>query len=110
MLGLEDVHNPHLSSRKKNNVHHNLDYKLGGYGSMQHDSVTDKIAYLGKGGGLRRICRSHTGQFTAMSAAKCGKFYGMTIKRWHIAKNNRRVNIHTSYEATDAFRGLFFKI
>ena len=36
--------------------------------------------------------------------------YGMVIKRWNIAENNRRVNSHTCYEATDTFRGLFFKI
>ena len=36
--------------------------------------------------------------------------YGVVIKRCKIAENNRRANIHTYYEATDTFRGLFFKI
>ena len=75
------------------------------------------------GGATPAFCRSRTGQFAAMSAAKCRKFstcsghnfcpvtyYGMVIKRWNIAESNHRVDIHTYYEATDTFRGLFFKI
>ena len=74
-------------------------------------------------GGSSTLCRRPTGQFAAVSAVKCGKFSTyfrhnffpvthcrMVIKRWNIAENNRRVNIHTYYEATDTFRDLFFKI
>ena len=61
-------------------------------------------------------------QFAAISAAKCGKFltyfghhfrpvthYGMVIKSWNVAENNRRVIIPTYYEATDTLRGLFLR-
>ena len=36
--------------------------------------------------------------------------YGMVIKRWNIAENNRRFDIQTYYEATDTFNDSFFKI
>ena len=70
-------------------------------------------------GGSPAFCRCRTGQFAAMSGKFSAYFrhnfrpvthYGMVIKRWNIAENNRRVNIHTYYEATDTFRDLFFKI
>ena len=72
---------------------------------------------------MSAFCHCRTGRFAAMRTAKCGKFsasfrhnfrpathYGMVIKRRNIAEINRRVNIHTYYEATDTLRGLFFKI
>ena len=79
-----------------------------------------------EGGGSSAFCRCHTGQFAAMSAAKCGRFsayFGhnfrpvthyninnnMVIERWNTVEDNRRVNIHIYHEATDTCRGLFFK-